>query len=141
MSQRHTSTALSGSTPMTVRVPRVLIVDDSKLQRRILSKMLSKLNYELVEAETGEAALASCAKDMPDLIISDWMMPGMSGIEFCVALREMAQEDYAYFILLTSKSEKAEVARGLDSGADDFLTKPVHKGAFGFHRGFVVNIK
>ena len=62
---------------------------------------------------------------MPDIIVSDWMMPGMSGVEFCCALRALPQEEYAYFILLTSKSEKAEVAHGLDSGADDFLTKPV----------------
>ena len=103
----------------------VLVVDDSRLQRRILAKSLVKWGFEVEEAESGEAAIAFCKSWRPDLILSDWMMPGMSGLEFCRAFRELSDGHYAYFILLTSKSEKEEVARGLDSGADDFLTKPV----------------
>jgi len=60
-------------------------------------------------------------------VLSDWMMPGMDGLEFCRAFRALSDDRYGYFILLTSKSEKAEVALGLDSGADDFLTKPVDR--------------
>ncbi len=125
MAHRHLNPAATD--PITERdtLRRVLIVDDSRLQRRILSKSLTKLGYDVTEAASGEDALELCATDMPDLVISDWMMPGMSGIDFCRVFRELPQEGYAYFILLTSKSEKAEVARGLDSGADDFLTKPV----------------
>jgi len=59
-------------------------------------------------------------------VISDWMMPGMDGLEFCKAFRAMKRNSYGYFILLTSKSDKDEVAKGLDNGADDFLTKPVN---------------
>ena len=103
----------------------VLVVDDSRLQRRILAKSLVKWGFEVEEADSGEAAIAFCKSRRPDLILSDWMMPGMSGLEFCRAFRELSDGHYAYFILLTSKSEKEEVARGLDSGADDFLTKPV----------------
>ena len=103
----------------------VLVVDDSRLQRRILAKSLVKWGFEVEEAESGEAAIAFCKSRRPDLILRDWMMPGMSGLEFCRAFRELSDGHYAYFILLTSKSEKEEVARGLDSGADDFLTKPV----------------
>ncbi|MGJ5617690.1 PP2C family protein-serine/threonine phosphatase [Sulfitobacter sp. MF3-043] len=103
----------------------VLVVDDSRLQRRILAKSLVKWGFEVEEAESGEAAITFCKSRRPDLILSDWMMPGMSGLEFCRAFRELSDGHYAYFILLTSKSEKEEVARGLDSGADDFLTKPV----------------
>ncbi len=103
----------------------VLVVDDSRLQRRILSKMLAKWGFEIEEAESGEAAIAICQLRQPDLIVSDWMMPGMSGLEFCQAFRALPGGHYAYFIMLTSKSEKQEIARGLDSGADDFLTKPV----------------
>jgi sigma-B regulation protein RsbU (phosphoserine phosphatase) len=58
--------------------------------------------------------------------MSDWMMPGLSGLEFCRKFRDLQQESYGYFILLTSKSDKDEVALGLDAGADDFLTKPVN---------------
>lgn len=105
---------------------RVLIVDDSRLQRRIISALLSKWGYEVFEAESGREALSICA-DMPfELVLSDWMMPEMDGLEFCTAFRALPRDSYGYFILLTSKSEKGEVARGLDSGADDFLSKPVN---------------
>jgi sigma-B regulation protein RsbU (phosphoserine phosphatase) len=101
----------------------VLVVDDSKLQRKLLTMALKRWGYEVVEAASGAEALEKAAIRSPDLVLSDWMMPGMSGLELCQRFREM--DEYSYFILLTSKSEKEEVARGLDSGADDFLTKPV----------------
>lgn len=126
MAERNLVSAESNVDPQHAETQRILIVDDSRLQRQILSKNLSKWGFEIREAASGEEALALCSEQMPDLIVSDWMMPGISGIEFCAALREMSLESYAYFILLTSKSEKVEVARGLDSGADDFLTKPVN---------------
>lgn len=111
--------------PVSGSIQRVLVVDDSRLQRRILVASLKKWGFEVVEAESGEEAMELCAKELPDLILSDWMMPGMTGIEFCRAFREASGDGYSYFILLTSKSEKNEVAEGLDAGADDFLTKPV----------------
>lgn len=104
----------------------VLVVDDSRLQRRILSKSLARWGYEVMEASTGDAALALCRDRMPEIVLSDWMMPGMSGLEFCRAFRELSTDQYGYFILLTAKSDKTEVARGLDAGADDLLTKPVN---------------
>lgn len=109
-------------------IQRVLVVDDSRLQRRILSASLKRWGFSVVEAACAEDALALCAQDLPDLVLSDWMMPGMSGIEFCKAFRDTSGDHYAYFILLTSKSGKEEVAQGLDSGADDFLSKPVDPG-------------
>lgn len=104
---------------------RVLVVDDSRMQRKILSSQLTRAGYEVVEAGCAEEALDLSDHDPPDLVISDWMMPGMSGLDFCQALRAQVKENYVYFILLTSKTESAEIARGLDGGADDFLTKPV----------------
>ena len=65
------------------------------------------------------------ARKSIDLVLSDWMMPGMNGLEFCQEFRALENDRYGYFILLTSKSEKGEVAHGLDVGADDFLIKPV----------------
>ncbi len=103
----------------------VLVVDDSKLQRKLLTLSLKRWGFEVMEAEGGEEALKMAAARRPDLVLSDWMMPGMTGLELCRRFREMHGEEYSYFILLTSKSEKDEVALGLDSGADDFLTKPV----------------
>ncbi|MCW8842399.1 MAG: fused response regulator/phosphatase [Rhodobacteraceae bacterium] len=107
-------------------IQRVLLVDDSRLQRRILSASLKRDGYEVLEAGSGQEALDICRKYAPDLVLSDWMMPGMDGLEFCRAFRALSGERYGYFILLTSKSEKAEVVKGLESGADDFLSKPVN---------------
>lgn len=115
-------------TPSRAALLHVLVVDDSSLQRRILVAYLSRWGYRVSEAATGHDALSLCATDPPDLVLSDWMMPGMDGLAFCQAFRQLAREDYGYFILLTSKSGKEEVAQGLDCGADDFLTKPVNPG-------------
>jgi sigma-B regulation protein RsbU (phosphoserine phosphatase) len=109
-------------------VRHVLIVGDSRVQRRLLSMMLSRAGYRVTEVASAEVALALCRETAPDLVVSDWLMPGMSGLEFCRALRALPVQQYIYFILMTSRSEKAEVAHGLDCGADDLLTKPVDAG-------------
>ena len=105
----------------------VLVVDDSRLQRRILTAQLKALGYAVREAESGERALEACAEAPPDIVISDWMMPGMDGPQFCRRFRAMDRQSYGYFVLLTSKSDRGEIAEGFDAGADDFLTKPVQK--------------
>ncbi|WP_390911688.1 SpoIIE family protein phosphatase [Pseudosulfitobacter sp. SM2401] len=105
---------------------RVLIVDDSRLQRKILSSSVKRWGYEVSEADSGDVALELCKSDPPDIVLSDWMMPKMNGLEFCDAFRNLPGDHYGYFILLTSKSEKGEVAQGLQAGADDFLSKPVN---------------
>ena len=119
------SQAEVGVEPDFGAIQKVLVVDDSRLQRRILAASLKKWGFEVLEADSGEDAIAICKDDPPDLVLSDWVMPGMSGLEFCQAFRALDSRHYSYFILLTSKSEKQEVARGLDAGADDFLIKPL----------------
>lgn len=106
-------------------LPRVLVVDDSRAQRRMLSVQLSRWGYQVSEASSGEEALSMCREQTFQLVLSDWVMPGMSGLDFCREFRGLSGEGYGYFILLTSKSDKAEIASGLEAGADDFLTKPV----------------
>ncbi len=106
-------------------IQNVLVVDDSRLQRRILVASLKKWGFTVIEADSGEEAINLCRKGLPDLVLSDWVMPGMGGLEFCRSFRALEEDQYTYFILLTSKSEKQEVARGLDAGADDFLIKPL----------------
>lgn len=103
----------------------VLLVDDSRAQRRTLAVQLLRAGYEVVEASKGDEALAICLDRRPDIVISDWMIPGQSGLEFCRRFREMQSDRYGYFILLTSRTEKKDIAAGLQAGADEFLSKPV----------------
>lgn len=109
----------------TFGAKQALVVDDSAAQRLVLAKNLERWGYHVSQAASGDAALALCQASRFDLILSDWMMPGMNGLEFCRALRALDQDSYCYFILLTSKNDKGAVAEGLNVGADDFLSKPV----------------
>lgn len=105
---------------------RVLILDDSPAQRRLLCHLLAKWGYRPIDCATPQAALSAMADPELMLVICDWIMPEMSGPEFCRHLRAMGRESYAYVILLTSKTDRAAISEGLDAGADDFLTKPVY---------------
>lgn len=104
----------------------VLVVDDSRAQRRILSLALTRGGYKVTEADSGVSALALCRETCFDIVLSDWMMPEMNGLDFCRSFKALPREGYGYFILLTAKSEKGEIANGLDCGADDYLAKPVN---------------
>jgi sigma-B regulation protein RsbU (phosphoserine phosphatase) len=117
----------NGQLPEQIGAGRsILVVDDSKLQRKILTSLVKRWGFKVCEAENGEQALEMCKDDQPDIVLSDWMMPGMSGLELCQSFRSLPNDDYGYFILLTSKGEKDEVTEGLRAGADDFLTKPIN---------------
>lgn len=118
----------AGTATGLAAIRRVMIVDDSRMQRKIISSMVAGFGLEPLEAASGAEALAICARIPVDLVLSDWMMPGMSGVEFCRSFRSLPHERYGYFILLTSRSDKQDVAEGLEAGADDFLTKPVNGG-------------
>lgn len=121
----HSSADPKGAEPATEQ-RIVLVVDDSRMQRRILAAQLARSGYQVIEAGTAEEALELCAQTPPDIVLSDWVMPGMTGLDFCRIFRAQNRENYGYFVLLTSKNEKNEVALGLESGADDFLSKPVN---------------
>ena len=118
---------LAGPLPVVMpdRLPRLLIVDDSRLQRRLIQSSLKESGFELFEAGSAEEALEICRRTPPEIIVSDWVMPGLSGLEFCTEIRRLNHDRYIYFIILTSKSEKGELAYALSRGADDFLSKPV----------------
>jgi len=91
----------------------------------MLAAMLRRWGHEVVECDTALAALEAAQDPSIGLIISDWMMPGLTGPEFCRRLRATRREGYAYVILLTSNSAEGALTEGLEAGADDFLTKPV----------------
>jgi phosphoserine phosphatase RsbU/P len=103
----------------------VLVVDDSRVQRRILNATLSRWGYSVDEAASGEAALQWLEGTHYDFVLSDWVMPGLDGLELCRRFRALPRDGYVYFILLTAMDEKSQVAEGLAVGADDFLSKPV----------------
>lgn len=107
-------------------IRRVLVVDDSAAQRMVLTASLVRQGFQVVGAACGDEALDIIRREPVDLVLSDWMMPGMDGLELCRQVRANSHDRYVYFILLTSKSDKGAVAQGLNIGADDFLTKPVN---------------
>jgi len=112
-------------TDVATQPTKVLLLDDSRAQRMLLRALLRRWGHEVVECATPEAALAAAADPEVGLVISDWVMPGLTGPEFCRRLRALKREGYVYVILLTSRSEDGALTEGLDAGADDFLTKPV----------------
>ena len=104
---------------------RILIADDSVVSRHLLDASLKKWGYDVVVACDGNEAWRILQEDnAPSLAILDWMMPGMTGLEVCRLLRQKAREPYTYVLLLTSKSQKEDLIEGMESGADDYITKP-----------------
>lgn len=104
---------------------KVLIVEDNLVTKRLLEISLTKWGYGIQVVGDGRAAWEALQEyESPNLIISDWIMPDMSGVELCKKIRDMGKNDYTYFILLTSKGSKEDVIEGLQSGADDFIIKP-----------------
>ncbi len=107
---------------------RVLVVDDSAAQRQLLSAILSRMGLDVVTASDAAQALFLCMADEGGrigMILSDWQMPGMDGPDFCRAFRQLARDAYAYVILMTSETDRARKAQGLEAGADDFVTRPL----------------
>ncbi len=104
---------------------KVLVADDDPVSRRMLEARLYQTGYEAILAADGvEAWRVLQEQNCPTLAIVDWMMPHMDGIEVCRRVRRKQKGPYVYVILLTAKNEKEDIVRGLDSGADDYLTKP-----------------
>ncbi|NCA91423.1 MAG: response regulator, partial [Gammaproteobacteria bacterium] len=103
---------------------KILVIDDAADARLYVSLLLRRWGYEVLEAEDGHAGLDLLLAQDIRLVICDWMMPGMSGPELCRAVRTANLSHYAYIILLTGRSDSADLVEGLNAGADDFVTKP-----------------
>jgi two-component system phosphate regulon response regulator PhoB len=104
--------------------PLVMVVEDEAPISTLLRYNLEKEGYRVCEAEDGEEALIVAAERKPDLILLDWMLPLLSGIEVCRRLRRMASARSTPIIILTARGEEGDKIRGLNSGADDYVTKP-----------------
>ncbi|MDB5384840.1 MAG: copR, partial [Planctomycetaceae bacterium] len=104
---------------------RILIAEDDAISRRMLETNLNKWGYEVVSTSDGKAACQILlGENSPQLALLDWMMPEMDGVEVCRTIRGTPSIMPPYLILLTSKSTKGSVVEGLNSGADDYVTKP-----------------
>lgn len=107
---------------------KILIVEDDPVSRRVLEANLLEWGYDVLVAADGvEAWEIIKDPEAPNLVISDWMMPRMDGLSLCRKIRRTDAAGYIYFILLTSKGEQEDVLKGLEAGADDFLTKPFNQ--------------
>jgi two-component system, OmpR family, phosphate regulon response regulator PhoB len=104
--------------------PSVLVVEDEGALVTLLRYNLEREGYRVLEAQDGEEALLVAAEEKPDLVLLDWMLPQLSGIEVCRRLRGRKETRNVPIIMLTARGEETDRIRGLDTGADDYLTKP-----------------
>lgn len=104
---------------------KILIVEDDKDTLFILEKLLTKNDFEVYTATNGQEALKLLEKVIPEVIVADWTMPFMSGIELCNQIKKDEKYKLVYFIILTARASLKDRVTGLDLGADDFLVKPV----------------
>ena len=104
--------------------PRVLVVDDEAPIVALLRYNLEKAGFDVDEAADGQEALTACSERSPDLVVLDWMLPTVSGIEVCRRLRRAPESRNLPIIMLTARGEEGDRIRGLDAGADDYVSKP-----------------
>ena len=109
---------------MSAQQPRVLVVEDEPAQREVLAYNLEAEGFDVSRAENGEEALMLVDEEMPDIIVLDWMMPNLSGIEVCRRLKMKHETRAIPVIMLSARSEEVDRVRGLETGADDYVIKP-----------------
>jgi putative two-component system response regulator len=111
-----------------VTTMRILIVEDELVSRKKMEKIIRGLGYETLVATNGVEGWEIWKNDRPRMVITDWVMPGMDGLALCKKIRGSEGSRYTYLIMVTAKSDVNDIVAGMDSGADDFITKPFIKG-------------
>ncbi|WP_241255162.1 response regulator [Altererythrobacter sp. BO-6] len=106
-----------------------LVVDDSRVIRKVASKIAANLGYRVIEAENGHEGLAWCKRAMPDLVLTDWQMPEMDGIAFVTELRAIPTPRAPTVVFCTSKGDISDIHEGIAAGADDYVIKPFDEAA------------
>lgn len=101
-----------------------LIVDDSKVIRKVARRILEELNFEIREAEDGQDALDSCREGMPDVVLLDWNMPVMNGLDFLKTLRETPGGDAPVVVFCTTENDMSHISAAINAGADEYIMKP-----------------
>lgn len=118
-----TASDVTGAKPMKT-LPQVLIVEDEAALTTLLQYNLEKEGYRVMTTADGEEAMMLVDEQQPDLVLLDWMLPQVSGIELCRRFRGRSETRNIPIIMLTARGEEADRVRGLDTGADDYITKP-----------------
>ena len=103
---------------------RCLVVDDSRVIRRVAGKIIQDLGFDVDEAENGRKALNALTIRMPDLVLVDWDMPVMDGLEFTTALRKLPGGNKIVVIFCTTENDAPHIRKALDAGADEYIMKP-----------------
>src|SRR5271169_1550026 len=104
---------------------KILVAEDDSVSRVILKVKLKNMGYDVILTEDGEKAWQAYHAEKPHLVITDWMMPNVDGLELCRRIRSLMQERYIYIVILTGVEGKKAYLEGIEAGADDFLHKPV----------------
>ena len=105
----------------------ILLVDDDIVSRTVVEKYLHKAGFEVAPAANGNQALELFEGGHFPIVLTDWMMPGIDGPQLCRMIRKKETDSYVFIILVTAKDAKQDIVSGLESGADDYLTKPIHQ--------------
>lgn len=106
---------------------KVLVVDDELVSRTKLEKQVSSMEHQVETAGDGKEAMSLWIQHRPDIVITDWVMPEMNGIELIKEIRRLQGSRYSYIIMITSRTELSDLVAGMEAGADDFITKPFVK--------------
>jgi len=105
-------------------MPSCLIVDDSKVVRMVARRILEDLSFGILEAEDGKGALSTCEEEMPDVILLDWNMPVMNGIDFLRTLRNSKNGEQPIVIFCTTENDMAHIREAISAGANEYIMKP-----------------
>ena len=109
---------------MSASKPTILLVEDEPAQRAVLAYNLKSEGFDVIEAEDGEEALVMAQDSLPDLVLLDWMLPHVSGLEVCRRLKSGKATRALPVIMLSARSEELDKVRGLETGAEDYMVKP-----------------
>ena len=106
-----------------------LIVDDSSVIRKVAKALLNSIGYEVIEAETGQAAIETCAQQMPHAIFIDWDLADMSGFDFLVEFNRQFPNAKPHIVYATTENDPIDISRALKAGANEFLMVPFNRDA------------
>ncbi len=106
-----------------------LVIDDSRVVRKVARRILEDFDFTVTEAEDGRVALDACQRSMPDMVLLDWHLPVMDGLDFLTNLRQMEGGKRPKVVFCASEADVAQIARALRAGADEYILKPFDRAA------------